>query len=76
MTQITTSELPEALQRLLLQVEQTNIPLTVTHEGKPLVIIYPAKVQKPRPAFGFMQGSGEILGDIVAPVEQPWEVMQ
>ncbi|MEM9266281.1 MAG: type II toxin-antitoxin system Phd/YefM family antitoxin [Cyanobacteria bacterium P01_F01_bin.13] len=76
MTQITTSELPEGLQSLLLEVEQTNTPLTVIHEGKPLVIIYPAKVPKPRPEFGFMQGSGEILGDIVAPVEQPWEILQ
>ncbi len=76
MTQITTSELPEALQNLLLQVEQTKTPLTVIHEGKPLVVIYPAKVAKPRPAFGFMQGSGEILDDIVTPVEQPWEVLQ
>ena len=31
-----------------------------------------------RPAFGFMSGTGKILGDIVAPVlpENTWEVLQ
>jgi hypothetical protein len=74
---ITTTELPEALQKLFLEVEQTNQSLTVTHQGKPIVIISPANSSPPcRPAFGFMQGQGEILGDIIAPVEQPWEVLQ
>lgn len=71
MNQIITSELPEALQSFLLEVAQTNISLTVIHDGHPLVVISPARKSKPRPDFGFMQGSGEISGDIVAPVEQP-----
>lgn len=31
-----------------------------------------------RPTFGFMQGTGSILGDVVAPVlpENTWEVLQ
>lgn len=31
-----------------------------------------------RPAFGFMQNTGTILGDIIAPVlpESTWEVLQ
>lgn len=34
--------------------------------------------QKQRPDFGVMKGSGEILGDIVAPAlpESVWEVLQ
>ncbi len=73
---IATTDLPEALQELFLEVEKTNIPLTVTHEGKPLVIITPAKLVKPRPKPGIMKGQGEILGDIISPIEQPWEVLQ
>ncbi|NEQ50807.1 MAG: type II toxin-antitoxin system Phd/YefM family antitoxin [Leptolyngbya sp. SIO3F4] len=69
MDQITTDELPQDLQDILLEVAQTNTPLTVIHDGQPLVVISPAKTSKPRPEFGFMQGSGEISGDIVAPVE-------
>lgn len=71
MDQITTSELPEVLQIFFLEAAQTNTSLTVIHEGQPLVIISPAKAPKPRPDFGFMQGSGEISGDIVSPVKQP-----
>ncbi|NJM48299.1 MAG: type II toxin-antitoxin system Phd/YefM family antitoxin [Alkalinema sp. RU_4_3] len=74
---IPTTELPESLQTLFLEVEQTNQSVTVTHQGKPIAIITPANPPKPnRPAFGFMQGQGEILGDIIAPIEQPWEVLQ
>jgi hypothetical protein len=42
------------------------------------VNIDPLSNQKQRPAFGVMKGSGEILGDIIAPVlpESLWEVLQ
>jgi antitoxin VapB len=76
MTQITTTELPQNLQTLLIEIERTKIPLTVIHEGKALVIIYPATAEVPRPAFGVMKGSGEILGDLITPVAQPWEVLE
>jgi HTH-type transcriptional regulator / antitoxin HipB len=35
-----------------------------------------AETRRTRPAAGCMKGSGKILGDLVAPVEQPWEVLQ
>ncbi len=76
MTQITTNELPETLQTLFIEVERTKTPLTIIHEGKPLVIIYPATSQNPRPCFGIMKGSGEILGDLITPEPQPWEVLE
>lgn len=76
MSQITTNEFPESLQKLLLHVEESNMPLTVTHEGKPLVVIYPASANQYRAPFGAMKGSGEILGDIVSPLDEPWEVLQ
>jgi hypothetical protein len=52
--------------------------LNVIHEGKPLVIISPATTQPKRPTFGAMKGSGEILGDLVAPAVPPstWEALQ
>ncbi|MDF0553073.1 type II toxin-antitoxin system Phd/YefM family antitoxin [Kamptonema sp. UHCC 0994] len=76
MAQITTNELPQTLQTLLIEVERTKTPLTVIHEGKALVIIYPATTQTLRPSFGAMKGSGEILGDLIAPVAEPWEVLE
>jgi antitoxin VapB len=76
MIQITTTELPQTLQTLFIEVERNKIPLTIIHEGKPLVIIYPATTQTPRPGFGTMKGSGEILGDLIAPVAELWEVLE
>lgn len=74
---ITTSDLPEALRRLVLEIQQTNTPLTITHEGQPIAVITPARSpKKPRPAAGLMKGQGKILGDIVSPIEEPWEVLQ
>jgi antitoxin VapB len=73
---ITTSDLPEALQSLLLEIQQTNTPLTIIHEGHPIAIITPTRSPKPRPAAGLMKGQGEILGNIISPLEEPWEVLQ
>ncbi len=78
MEHIATSELPETLQEIFAEIQRTKIPLTVTHEGEPLVIIYPATEQRHRPAFAVMKGSGEILGDVIAPVipADTWEALQ
>ena len=51
---------------IAIEVERTKTPLTVIHEGKALVIIYPATTQAVRPTFGAMKGSGEILGNLIA----------
>ena len=58
------------------RVERTKTPLTVIHEGKALVIIYPATTQAARPTFGAMKGSGEILGDLIAFVAEQWGVLE
>jgi hypothetical protein len=73
---ITTTELPETLQKLFLEIGQTHQSLTVTHEGSPIVVISSAIPKKTRPSFGFMQGRGEILDDLIDPVDQPWDVLQ
>lgn len=76
MSQITITELPEAFQALLQEAEKTDTPLTILKEGQPFAIVYPAKKAETRPAPGFREGSGKILGDIVSPIDQPWEVLQ
>ncbi|MBR8840896.1 MAG: type II toxin-antitoxin system prevent-host-death family antitoxin [Stigonema ocellatum SAG 48.90 = DSM 106950] len=78
MPQISTHELPENLQQLFAEVQRTKTPLTVTHEGKPLVVICPATTQTKRATFGAMKGSGEILADLIAPAVplSTWEALQ
>ncbi|MBW4621761.1 MAG: type II toxin-antitoxin system Phd/YefM family antitoxin [Cyanosarcina radialis HA8281-LM2] len=77
MSQIKIDEIPENLQKLFTEVERTQTPLTVTREGKPLVIISPAKTQSKRAAFGAMKGRGEILGDLITPPVplSTWDVL-
>jgi hypothetical protein len=62
----------------MYEIQRTKTPVTVTHDGEPLVIIYPVTPQLQRPAFGAMKGSGEILGDVIAPVipDTTWEALQ
>lgn len=78
MQQISTNELPENLQKLFTEVQRTKTPLTVIHEGKPLVIVSPATTQPKRATFGAMKRSGEILGDLITPTVplNTWEVLQ
>ena len=76
MAEITTDKLPESLQTLLIEVERTKTPLTVFHEGKALVVIHPAIAESKRASCGVMKGTAEILGDIVAPVSEPWEILE
>jgi hypothetical protein len=76
MTEITTNELPQLLPNLCIKVKPSQTPITIAHEGKPLVTIYSATTPDARPPFGAMKGSGEILGDIIAPEPQPWEVLE
>lgn len=66
MTQITLSDLPEALQVLLAEAIQTGQTLTITQNNQPFAIISPVKKSQ-RAAFGSAQDSGQIIGDIVEP---------
>jgi prevent-host-death family protein len=79
MAQIAMSELPEPLQQIISNVQRTGAPLTVTQNGDPIVIVYPA-AEKPacRAAFGVLKGSGQILEDLVEPGLPllDWEVLQ
>ncbi len=77
MQQITDNELPKNIQQLFQEVQRNKTLLTVTHEGEPLVVIYPATHKTKRPTFGAVKGTGEILGDLIAPAIplDTWEVV-
>lgn len=67
--QISIEELPESFQVLLQKANQNNTPIALTQSGETFATITPVPQTTIRPSFGFMQGTGEILGDIVGPVE-------
>jgi antitoxin (DNA-binding transcriptional repressor) of toxin-antitoxin stability system len=47
--------------------------IMVTKRGKPFVKIVPAKPAEPESIFGFLKGKVKVVGDIVAPIVEPWE---
>jgi prevent-host-death family protein len=58
--------------RLLDEVQQTGKEIVVTKRGKPVARLVPAEDELPG-WFGRMRGSGVILGDIIAPIDEVWD---
>ena len=77
MAQITLTELPENLQTILNQMQETGEILTIIKDGIPLATVSPVPSPK-RNAFGCMKDTGEILDDIVEPTANlvSWESLQ
>jgi prevent-host-death family protein len=64
---------------VLEQVRRTGQPVRVTRFGKPVAEILPPAPPKAQGSWiGSMVGTGQILGDIVAPssAESDWEVLR
>ncbi|HTB22937.1 MAG TPA: type II toxin-antitoxin system prevent-host-death family antitoxin [bacterium] len=58
------------------EVRVSGKPLLVTRFGKPVAEIVPAKAEKRKNWAGCMAGTFEILGDIVGPTGEEWEVLR
>jgi len=57
---------------LLEEVRQTRKEIVITKRGKPVARLAP--VENPDSQwFGRMKGTGEILGDIIAPIDVAWD---
>ncbi len=76
MKQITIDDLPESVQQILVEVAESKNPVTITRAGTPLVILQAAQSDQSRAPFGALEGTGKILGDIISPLDEPWEVLQ
>jgi prevent-host-death family protein len=57
--------------KIMDEVAKSGNTIVITKHGKPVAHLSPAVV-RPRTLFGFMTGEGEILGDIIAPLDIPW----
>ena len=58
---------------LLDEVRQSRKEIVITKRGRAVARLVPADEELPQ-VFGRMQGSAEILGDLVAPVGEKWNV--
>jgi prevent-host-death family protein len=60
---------------LLDEVERTGRPLLVTKRGRPVARLVP--IRAPRKSRGTpLEGSVVYEGDIVSPLDEPWEALK
>ncbi|MGO9259130.1 MAG: type II toxin-antitoxin system Phd/YefM family antitoxin [Bryobacteraceae bacterium] len=58
---------------LLDEVQQCRKEIVITKRGRAVARLLPVDETVPS-IFGRMKGSAEILGDLVAPVDETWSV--
>jgi len=79
MEQIAISQFRATCLSVLERVRKTRKPVLVTRFGIPVAKVVPLSVRE-RPAgwLGALEGTGRIVGDIVAPAteEEDWEVLR
>ena len=72
MNSIKASEFKAKCLNLMDRVAQTGEPLVITKNGKPVVTLVPYG-EKRHTLAGLHAGGIQIRGDIVAPLDEPWE---
>lgn len=62
--------------QLMDQVQQSRKEIVITKHGKPVAKLVPVEELVAQSVFGYLQGTVEIVGDIVSSLEEDWEVEQ
>ena len=62
--------------QLMEQVRLRREEIVITKHGKPMAKLVPVEEPKAQSVFGYLQGKVEIVGDIVSPLDEQWEVEQ
>lgn len=75
MQQIQASEFHARCLQLFEEVAAAQEALLIVKNGQPLCQLVPYR-QKPSTLYGALKGSITITGDIVAPLDEPWEALQ
>jgi len=73
-TTIPAGEFKAKCLKLLDEVAEKREPLVITKHGKPVAQIVPIAAEGD--FVGSMRGTGEILGDIISPLDIEWEAMK
>jgi prevent-host-death family protein len=73
MKEIPISKFKATCLAVLEDVRRTRRPVRVTRFGKPVAEVVPLKREpKKKSWMGYMEGTGETVGDIVGPLGQDW----
>jgi prevent-host-death family protein len=73
-TTIAAGEFKSKCLKLLDEVAETRETLVITKHGRPVAQVVP--MPPTVDLFGAMRGSATILGDIISPLENEWEVLK
>jgi prevent-host-death family protein len=60
--------------QLMDRVQQTHEEIVITKHGRPVAKLVPIEVTSDRSILGYLQGSVQVIGDIVSPLDESWEV--
>jgi prevent-host-death family protein len=58
---------------LLDEVQRQRKEIVITKRGKPVAKLVPVKKERPESFIGSMQGTMEIVGDIISPIDEKWD---
>jgi prevent-host-death family protein len=59
--------------QLMDQVQQTHEEIVITKHGRPVAKLVPVEVGSEQSLLGYLQGSVQVVGDIVSPLDESWE---
>jgi prevent-host-death family protein len=74
--QIAAGEFKAKCLSLLDDVEKTRQEIVITKRGRPVARVVPIEKGKAQPTWGRMQGTIEILGDIISPIDEKWDAVE
>jgi prevent-host-death family protein len=74
--QIAAGEFKAQCLKLMDQVQQSREVIIITKHGKPVAKLVPIEEMSSQSILGFLKDSVQVTGDIVSPLDDPWEVMQ
>lgn len=60
---------------ILDNVDRKRSTITITKRGRPVAKLVPVESAPSRDIFGYMKGTGRIVGDVVSPEPDVWEAM-
>ncbi len=72
--QIPAGEFKAKCLKLMDQVRESGREIVITKRGKPVAKLVPVVEKKIPPLSGSMAGTVKILGDIIGPFHEEWEI--
>lgn len=75
MQTIKASEFKSRCLALMDEVAATGEPLLITKNGDPVAELHPHAGARRETPFGLHRGLVAIEGDIVSPIDEPWEAL-